>query len=154
MLQCSLTGGSFKCEAMSVFLIERHSSIDLPLIHSVATELHSHLLTASRQHTQITPTYLAAMADPHPKVLNLASSIVPSSATRICSFITSPQAGAPTTAVPTFFAVLSKLPAKQVKYATEHALHRTEACNTREKIRPVDKLPRTYQHCGDSHNDR
>ena len=36
------------------------------------------------------------MADPHPKVLNLTSEIRPFSSTRICSFITSPHAGAPT----------------------------------------------------------
>jgi hypothetical protein len=36
------------------------------------------------------------MAEPHPKVLNLTSLIRPLSSTRIWSFITSPQAGAPT----------------------------------------------------------
>uniref|UniRef100_A0A7S4MF26 Uncharacterized protein n=1 Tax=Odontella aurita TaxID=265563 RepID=A0A7S4MF26_9STRA len=75
--QCSLTGGSFKCAAISVFLIANTSSTFFPLIHSVATELD-------------------AMADPQPNVLNLLSSILPFSSTRICSFITSPQAGAPT----------------------------------------------------------
>jgi len=45
--QCSLTGGRFKCLAMSVFLIPMTSSTILPLIHSVATELE-------------------AMAEPHP----------------------------------------------------------------------------------------
>ena len=43
-----------------------------------------------------------AMALPQPKVLNLASSIMPvSSLTLICSFITSPHSGAPTMPVPT-----------------------------------------------------
>ena len=37
-----------------------------------------------------------AMAEPHPKVLNLTSEIRPFSSTRIWSFITSPHAGAPT----------------------------------------------------------
>lgn len=62
---------------MSVFLICRHSSIVLPLSHSVATEEE-------------------AMAEPQPKVLNLLSTIFPCASTLICSFITSPHAGAPT----------------------------------------------------------
>ena len=37
-----------------------------------------------------------AIAEPHPNVLNLTSLIRPLSSTRIWSFITSPQAGAPT----------------------------------------------------------
>ena len=52
MLQCSFTGGSLRCLAMSVFLMDRTSSTDLPLIHSVATDDD-------------------AMAEPQPKVLNL-----------------------------------------------------------------------------------
>ena len=36
--QCSLTGGSFRCDAISEFLIDKHSSTDLPFIHSVANE--------------------------------------------------------------------------------------------------------------------
>jgi hypothetical protein len=36
------------------------------------------------------------MAEPQPNVLNLDSTIRPSSSTLICSFITSPHAGAPT----------------------------------------------------------
>jgi hypothetical protein len=53
------------------------SSKNYPFTHSVATEL-------------------AAIALPHPNVLNLASIITPFSFTSICNFITSPQAGAPT----------------------------------------------------------
>ena len=63
--------------SVSVFLIELASSIFLPLTHSVIKELE-------------------AIADPQPNVLNLASSITPSSLTLICNFITSPHAGAPT----------------------------------------------------------
>lgn len=77
MLQCSFTGGNFKCAAMSEFFKVNASSIFFPLTHSVATEL-------------------LAMADPHPNVLNLDSKIVPFASTLICSFMTSPQAGAPT----------------------------------------------------------
>ena len=53
---------------------------------------------------------LDAMADPHPNVLNLASSIIPLSLILSCSFITSPQAGAPARPVPTEESDLSKLP--------------------------------------------
>uniref|UniRef100_K3XAL0 Uncharacterized protein n=1 Tax=Globisporangium ultimum (strain ATCC 200006 / CBS 805.95 / DAOM BR144) TaxID=431595 RepID=K3XAL0_GLOUD len=88
ILQCSLTGGSFKWLAMSVFLIFRHSSTVLPLSHSVATDDD-------------------AIAEPQPNVLNLESTIVPFSSTSIWSFMTSPQAGAPTRPVPTFLAFLS-----------------------------------------------
>lgn len=43
-----------------------------------------------------------AIADPHPKVLNLTSAMVLlEGSTRIWSFITSPHAGAPTSPVPT-----------------------------------------------------
>jgi len=63
---------------MSVFLILTTSSTCFPLIHSVATDDE-------------------AMADPHPNVLNLVSVMRPvSGSTWICSFITSPHAGAPT----------------------------------------------------------
>lgn len=72
-----LDGGSFKWAAISEFLMAKISSTDFPLTHSVATEL-------------------LAMAEPQPNVLNLESMIVPFSSTRICNFITSPQAGAPT----------------------------------------------------------
>lgn len=90
--QWSLTGGSFKYFAMSEFFIFNASSTFIPLITSVAYELE-------------------AMADPHPKVLKTAFSIVyPSSFNSICNFITSPQAGAPTNPVPTFFLFLSKDP--------------------------------------------
>ena len=75
--QCNLTGGNFRCAAMSEFLIESTSSTFFPLTHSVATEL-------------------AAIAEPQPKVLNFDSTIFPSSSTLIWSFITSPHAGAPT----------------------------------------------------------
>src|SRR5690554_380202 len=62
--QCTFTGGSASSLAMSVFFNSSACSTFLPLSHSVASEL-------------------AAIAEPHPKVLNLASTIVPSSATRI-----------------------------------------------------------------------
>lgn len=61
-LQCSLTGGSLRCPAISVFLIFKLSSTERPLSHSVAT-------------------LLDAIADPHPKVLNLDSVITPFSST-------------------------------------------------------------------------
>lgn len=61
-LQCSFTGGSLRCPAMSVFLILRLSSTVRPFSHSVAT-------------------LLDAMADPHPNVLNFVSVMVPSSST-------------------------------------------------------------------------
>src|SRR5256885_13080948 len=68
---------------MSVFLIESASSTVLPFTHSVASEE-------------------LAMADPQPKVLNLASSMTwVSGLIFICSFITSPHSGAPTRPVPT-----------------------------------------------------
>src|SRR5690606_28778067 len=54
---------------------------DAPLTHSVARELE-------------------AMAEPQPNVLNLASRTTPSTILS-WSFITSPQAGAPTSPVPT-----------------------------------------------------
>ena len=51
------------------------------------------------------------LALPQPKVLNLASSMMPlSSLTLICSFITSPHSGAPTMPVPTLPALLSREP--------------------------------------------
>jgi len=70
---------------------KKHLITVFPLIHSVANELE-------------------AMADPHPNVLNLASIILPSSSTLIWSFMTSPQAGAPTKPVPMLSAFLSKAP--------------------------------------------
>merc|ERR1719263_2708865 len=51
-----------------------------------------------------------AIAEPQPKVLNLASTTLPSSSTLIWSFITSPQAGAPTRPVPTVGSFLSSDP--------------------------------------------
>ena len=36
--QCSFTGGSLRCAAMSVFLMDRHSSMFLPVIHSVTND--------------------------------------------------------------------------------------------------------------------
>jgi hypothetical protein len=55
-------------------------------------------------------TLLLAMAEPQPKVLKHESTMLPSSSTRIWSFMTSPQAGAPTRPVPTLGSDLSKLP--------------------------------------------
>ena len=91
ILQCSLTGGNFKYDAMSLFVIHPASCNDFPIIHSVVSELD-------------------AIALPQPKVLNLASEINPSLFTYICNRITSPHAGAPTKPVPTFEFVLSKTP--------------------------------------------
>jgi hypothetical protein len=51
-----------------------------------------------------------AIAEPQPKVLNLASSMTPCSLILSCSFMTSPHAGAPTRPVPTLGSSLSKLP--------------------------------------------
>lgn len=109
---------------MSVFLMCSTSSSFFPFTHSEATEEE-------------------AIADPHPNVLNLASSITPSSFTlicagrgaggagrtrndsragehgahtrpaRTCSFITSPHAGAPTSPVPTALSPLSKEPSRE-----------------------------------------
>jgi len=77
---------------MAVFLIFSASSTLLPFNHSVASEE-------------------LAIALPQPKVLNLASSIIPvSSFTLICSFMTSPHSGAPTIPVPTFGSRLSRDP--------------------------------------------
>merc|ERR1711860_174532 len=76
MEQWSFTGGRDNSFAISVFFKSLAVSIDIPLIHSVASELD-------------------AIADPHPKVLNLASTIFPSSSTSIWRRMTSPHAGAP-----------------------------------------------------------
>lgn len=89
--QCNFTGGRDSSLAISVFFNIKASSTVLPFTHSVARELE-------------------AMADPHPNVLNLASMIFPFSSTLICSFMTSPQAGAPTNPVPTFLSFLSREP--------------------------------------------
>lgn len=91
ILQCNFTGGRLKCFAMSLFLIVRTSSTGFPFTHSVAT-------------------LLEAMADPQPNVLKHESTMLPSSSTLIWSFMTSPQAGAPTKPVPTLGSFLSKLP--------------------------------------------
>lgn len=56
------------------------------------------------------PTEEEAMAEPQPKVLKQASTIFPESSTLIWSFMTSPQAGAPTRPVPTSGSFLSKEP--------------------------------------------
>lgn len=77
ILQWSFTGGSLRWAAISAFWIARISSTVFPFTHSVATEE-------------------LAIAEPHPKVLNFDSVIIPFSSTLIWSFITSPQAGAPT----------------------------------------------------------
>lgn len=60
--QCSFTGGNDNSLAISVFFNFWASSTVLPLTHSVAKELE-------------------AIADPQPKVLNLASTIFPLSST-------------------------------------------------------------------------
>jgi len=71
------TGGNESSFAISVFRIFPASSRLNPLTRSLINEE-------------------LAIAEPHPKVLNLTSEILPDSSTRICSFMTSPQAGAPT----------------------------------------------------------
>ena len=76
---------------MCVFLMVSASSTVLPFTHSVTSELE-------------------AMAEPQPNVLNLASAMVPSSLIFTCRRITSPQAGAPTSPVPTFGSDLSIVP--------------------------------------------
>eukprot|EP00411_Alexandrium_monilatum_P006373 CAMPEP_0175280342 /NCGR_PEP_ID=MMETSP0093-20121207/50511_1 /TAXON_ID=311494 /ORGANISM="Alexandrium monilatum, Strain CCMP3105" /LENGTH=114 /DNA_ID=CAMNT_0016575399 /DNA_START=79 /DNA_END=423 /DNA_ORIENTATION=- len=88
--QWIFTGGSLRCEEISVFLSFSASSTALPMIISVAKEL-------------------LAMADPQPKVLNLASLITPSS-TFTCNLITSPQEALPTSAVPTLDSFLLSEP--------------------------------------------
>jgi hypothetical protein len=89
--QCNFTGGNESSLAICVFFIFEASSIVFPFTHSVARELE-------------------AMAEPQPKVLNLASMIFPSSSIFICNFITSPHAGAATSPVPTFLSALFKEP--------------------------------------------
>src|SRR3954471_17816778 len=90
--QWIFTGGRASSFTMSVFLIAIASSTFLPLIHSVASDDD-------------------AIAEPHPKVLNLASSITwVSGFTLICRRITSPHSGAPTSPVPTSLLLLSSVP--------------------------------------------
>jgi hypothetical protein len=89
--QWILTGGRCSSSTIWVFLIAAAWSMVSPLIHSVASDDD-------------------AMAEPQPKVLNLASSMTPSPLTLICSFMTSPHAGAPTRPVPTDASFLSRLP--------------------------------------------
>src|SRR5437868_8071819 len=87
--QWIFTGGSESSFTMSMFLMARACSTVLPLTHSVASEDD-------------------AIAEPQPNVLNLASSMTfVSRLTLICSFITSPHSGAPTSPVPTSALLLS-----------------------------------------------
>src|ERR1700678_1205332 len=87
--QWIFTGGSDNSFTMSMFLMARASSTVLPLTHSVAREDE-------------------AIAEPQPKVLNLASSMTfVSRLPLICHFITSPHSGAPTRPVPTSALLLS-----------------------------------------------
>src|ERR1035438_5976632 len=90
--QWILTGGKDNSLTISVFLICRASSTVLPLTHSVASEEE-------------------AMAEPQPKVLNFASSMMlVTGLTLICSFMTSPHSGAPTRPVPISGLLLSNEP--------------------------------------------
>src|ERR1035438_7400332 len=90
--QWIFTGGSESSFTISVFLICRASSTVLPLTHSVAREEE-------------------AIAEPQPKVLNFASSMMlVTGLTLICSFMTSPHSGAPTSPVPTSGLLLSNEP--------------------------------------------
>ncbi|KAH3669637.1 hypothetical protein OGATHE_002449 [Ogataea polymorpha] len=92
MEQCNFTGGRESSFAIIVFLMLAASSRVMPFTSSVAKDED-------------------AMAEPQPNVLNLTSSITPvSSLTLICNLITSPQAGAPTSPVPTFLRFLSIVP--------------------------------------------
>src|SRR6478609_1145098 len=90
---------------MSVFLILPASWIVFPFSHSV-------------ERLEL------AMAEPHPKVLNFASTIVPFS-TLICSFMTSPHSGAPTIPVPTPASSFLKLPMLRglLKWSTTLSLY-------------------------------
>jgi hypothetical protein len=85
-----LTGGRFSSSAIMEFLSSMAFSTDMPLTHSVTSDDE-------------------AMAEPQPKVLNLASVMMPS-VTLSCSFMTSPHAGAPTSPVPTSSEFLSSDP--------------------------------------------
>eukprot|EP01139_Manchomonas_bermudensis_P000084 Amastigsp_a82_1328.p3 type:complete len:105 gc:universal Amastigsp_a82_1328:265-579(+) len=92
MEQCRLTGGSARNFAMSEFLIACASSSVLPITHSVASDDD-------------------AIAEPQPKVLKTACTILPvAGSTSTWNFIMSPHAGAPTVPVPTFFALRSSEP--------------------------------------------
>src|SRR5512145_987929 len=104
---------------MSVFLILAASSTVRPLTHSVA-----------RLDEEI--------ALPQPNVLNLASSITPvSTLTLICSFMTSPHSGAPTSPVPTPGVSLVKgegVAAKQAdKERTRQEAHERKQADERAK---------------------
>ncbi|MNR38732.1 hypothetical protein D3C85_1568590 [compost metagenome] len=89
--QWIFTGGKANSSTKSILSIAKAWSIDLPFNHSVAKDEE-------------------AIAEPHPKVLNLASVITLSSFTSICKRITSPHSGAPTKPVPTFLLSLFKVP--------------------------------------------
>lgn len=86
------TGGRHNSFAISVLRIRPASSKVIPRTSSVKYEDE-------------------AIAEPQPNVLNLTSEIVLLfGSTRICSFITSPQAGAPTRPVPTSVSAFGILP--------------------------------------------
>ena len=119
--QCSLTGGRFRCFAISSFLMFTAWSTCCPLTHSVTTlEL--------------------AIAEPHPNVLKHESMMLPSSSTLICSFITSPHAGAPTKPVPTFAEFLSNEPTLRglSKWSTTFLWYpRAQVCKIRASRSPL-----------------
>ncbi len=86
------TGGKHSSFAISVFRTRPASSRVIPRTNSVKYDED-------------------AIAEPHPKVLNLTSEIVLLvGSTLICSFITSPHAGAPTRPVPTSVSAFGMLP--------------------------------------------
>ena len=89
--QWIFTGGRSSSAATSVLRMRPASSTVRPVTHSVMSEEE-------------------AMAEPQPKVLKRASSMIPRSLTRIWSRMTSPQAGAPTSPVPTSGASRSSVP--------------------------------------------
>ena len=89
--QCIFTGGRDSSFAISTLDISSATSIGCPFTSVVIKELE-------------------AIAEPQPKVLNFASSMIPESLILSCSLMTSPQAGAPTKPVPTDRSSLSRVP--------------------------------------------
>src|SRR5215510_1349995 len=133
--QWILTGGRFSSCTMSVFLILPASWIVFPFSHSV-------------ERLEL------AMADPQPKVLNFASTIVPSS-TLICSFMTSPHSGAPTIPVPTPCSSFLKLPMLRglLKWSTTFSLYAMSQASFNLN-RGSKKLSRSWMLSGLCRSDR
>jgi hypothetical protein len=85
--------------AIAEFFKVNASSIVFPLISSVANELLA--MAEPQPDKHISPFCKEKSIVYLPKVLKQALVITLFSSTSICSFITSPQAGAPTRPVPT-----------------------------------------------------